>query len=64
MTVYENHLYIEDVEYVADLALPWYKLKNRSIMISGATGLIGSMLIDVIMKKNNDGLWWIPEELQ
>lgn len=27
MTVYENHLYIEDVEYVADLALPWYKLK-------------------------------------
>jgi UDP-glucuronate decarboxylase len=56
MTVYENHLYIEDVEYVADLALPWYKLKNRSIMISGATGLIGSMLIDVIMKKNNDGL--------
>ena len=25
-------------------------------MISGATGLIGSMLVDIIMRKNNDNL--------
>lgn len=56
MNVYENSLYLEDVNYVADLNLPWEKLNNKSIMISGATGLIGSMLVDVIMRKNNDNL--------
>ena len=56
MKVYENPLYLEDVNYVASLNLPWEKLNNKSIMISGATGLIGSMLVDVIMRKNNEGL--------
>ena len=52
MNLYHNNLYVEDVRYVASLALPWEKLKNRSIMISGATGLVGSFLVDVIMDKN------------
>lgn len=56
MNVYDNSLYLEDVNYVANLNLPWEKLNNKSIMISGATGLIGSMLVDVIMRKNNDNL--------
>lgn len=56
MKVYENPQYQEDIKYVANLDLPWDKLKNKSIMISGATGLIGSMLIDVIMMKNLKGL--------
>ena len=56
MKVYENSLYQEDVEYVANLNLDWSKLENKSIMISGATGLIGSMLIDVLMNKNQNGL--------
>lgn len=52
MKLYENELYREDIAYVAQLALPWEKLKDKSIMISGATGLIGSFLIDVLMYKN------------
>lgn len=56
MKVYENSLYLEDVEYVTSLSLPWDKLKNKSIMVSGATGMIGSMLIDIVMKKNDGGL--------
>lgn len=56
MKVYENPLYLEDVQYIAQLDLPWQKLENRSIMISGATGLIGSMLIDCLMSKNKEGL--------
>ena len=56
MRVFENQLYISDVNYISELDLPWEKLKNKSIMISGATGLIGSMLVDVIMEKNNAGL--------
>ena len=53
---YKNPLYLDDVEYVSQLNLPWEKLKNKSILISGATGLIGSFFIDVIMKRNLSGL--------
>ena len=56
MNLYENELYIEDLEYVASLDLPWDKLKGKSILISGATGLVGSFLVDVIMWKNQYGL--------
>lgn len=53
---YKSSLYIEDIQYVAKLELPWEKLHNKSIIISGATGLIGSFLVDVIMLKNQNGL--------
>ncbi len=56
MTLYENELYKDDVTGVASLELPWEKLRGKKLMLSGATGLIGSFLIDVIMKKNEDGL--------
>lgn len=52
MKIYELGTYWEDLAYVADLKLPWNKIKEKSIMISGATGLIGSFLVDVIMFKN------------
>lgn len=52
MKLYKNELYREDIAYVAQLVLPWEKLKDKSIMISGATGLIGSFLVDVLMYKN------------
>lgn len=53
----DNLLYKEDVKRTAALSLPWEKLKDSSVMISGATGLIGSFFIDVIMEKNeNDSL--------
>ncbi len=57
MTLYENELYMEDVMSVSELNLPWEKLRNKSLMLSGATGLLGSFLADVILFKNNsDGL--------
>ena len=56
MDLYGNKLYNEDISYVADIDLPWEKLKGRSILISGATGLVGSFLVDVLMKKNEAGL--------
>ena len=52
MKVYEHPLYREDVAYVAGLDLPWEKLRGHSVMISGATGLVGSFLSDVIMYRN------------
>ena len=52
MSLYDNEQYLEDVHYVARLNLPWEKVRNKSLMLSGATGLIGSFLVDVILEKN------------
>lgn len=56
MGLYDVDLYLSDVEYVAALELPWQKLKNSTILITGATGLVGSFLVDVLMFKNENGL--------
>lgn len=56
INLYKNDLYIEDVCYVAELDLPWDSLKNKNILITGATGLVGSFLVDVLMQKNEEGL--------
>lgn len=45
-------MYLLDIDYVAKLELPWEKLKSQSLLITGASGLIGSFLIDVLMRKN------------
>ena len=52
MNLYQNRLYCEDISLISGLNLPWEKLQGRSIMISGATGLIGSFLVDVLIEKN------------
>jgi len=52
MCIYDNEYYFNDVYRIATLDFPWGNLSNRSIMLSGATGLIGSFLIDVILEKN------------
>ena len=40
--------YLEDVAAVAALDLPWGKLRDKTLLITGGTGLIGSFLIDVL----------------
>ena len=52
MNLYDCKLYTDDIEYAAGLDLPWERLKDKSVMISGATGLIGSFLIDTLLKAN------------
>lgn len=55
MSIYNNKRYIEDVAATAALSLPWEKLQDRSILISGAGGLVGSFLSDVLMYQNHHG---------
>lgn len=52
MKIFEHSLYQKDVWTVMSLGVPWNKLKGSSILISGASGLLGSFLVDVIMGKN------------
>lgn len=48
----KDDAYIEDLGKVANLQLPWEKLKNSNIVITGGTGMIGSFFVDVIMYMN------------
>ena len=52
MDIHGHPLYKEDVERIANLSLPWEKIKGSSILVSGATGLLGAFLIDVLIWRN------------
>ena len=53
MSLYEHPLYQDDLRLVASFsAIPWEKLEGSSILLSGATGMIGSLLVDTIHFKN------------
>ncbi len=57
MNLSENKKYIEDIKKVAELPYDWSYFKDKSIMITGATGMIFSLFTDVLMFKNlHDGL--------
>ena len=52
--VFDSPLYIEDVEQTAGLNLEWDKLTGKTFLISGATGLIGSFLVDVLIFRRKE----------
>jgi nucleoside-diphosphate-sugar epimerase len=43
----------EDFQYVAESGLPLAELKNKTILITGATGLIGSLLVRFLTYANH-----------
>lgn len=47
--VKENSLYRNDIESVLSLDCDFSVLKNKTIFITGATGLIGSLLVDMLL---------------
>lgn len=49
---FKSELYQEDIEYVAGLDLNWDILNGKIIMVTGASGMIGTFLIDVLMYRN------------
>lgn len=53
MNLYDKENYIQSILSIAASNIDWSKLKERSILISGATGMIGSFLVDVLLEKNN-----------
>ena len=58
MSIYDNPLYREDLQQISSFAsILWNDLRDSSILLSGATGMIGSLLVDsVLLKDEKDGL--------
>ncbi len=54
MSLLNNLTYMEDIAYITKQELPWDKLTGKSFLISGATGLIGSCLIDALTALNKE----------
>ena len=45
--------YSDDIREVAVLQLPWEELDDSNVLVVGATGLIGSCCVDVLMARSN-----------
>lgn len=49
--------YLDELDMVRGQGLPWGELTGKTVSVSGATGMIGSFLIDALMRKDEmDGL--------
>lgn len=46
-------VYTDDIIKAAKADLPWEKLSGKNILVTGATGLIGSCVVDILM--NHEG---------
>lgn len=48
-----NHsLYQRDIERISKIPIAWEKMKKKGVFITGATGMIGTCLVDVFMNRN------------
>ena len=48
-----NHILQEDIEYIAmSKSIEWKELENKSVLVTGATGLIGSQIIMALDEHN------------
>ncbi len=49
--------YVSDLDWCRNQELPWDSFNSKTVAISGASGMIGASLIDLLMRKNAfDGL--------
>ena len=58
MNLIQNELHLQDLATIGSAEfIPWSRLKDTSVLLSGATGMIGSLLVDAILfKDEKEGL--------
>lgn len=48
----KHEIYAADIAGIADENLPWNKLAGKNLLLTGSSGLIGTVIVDVLMLKN------------
>lgn len=48
----ENETYLAELDKINQAKNDWIKIDNHSFLIIGATGMIGSYMIDILMRRN------------
>lgn len=48
----EVDAYLKELDTVCNQEIPWERLAGKTLVVSGATGMIGTFLIDVVMRLN------------
>lgn len=52
--IMQSKIYLEDMNFVAACSsIDWEKLRNKNILVTGGTGLIGSTLINALLYAND-----------
>ena len=54
MRILQNEMYQTDITRILEMDLPWETLDNKTILITGATGMIASVIIDILMRRNSE----------
>lgn len=55
INLYESKIYSEDLKAAVNASVEIENLKNKSILITGATGTIGSFIVDMLLEYNKTG---------
>ncbi len=53
MNIYDSELWIQDINSIIDIIPELSDLKGKSVMITGAAGLICSAVVDILMQYND-----------
>lgn len=54
MKILDCELYLKDIENIIKFNLKYSKLQNKSVLITGAAGMIGSCIVDTLMMLNKE----------
>lgn len=49
---FQNETYEKEIEKIANCDIDWGKISGKSILITGASGMLGTVLIDAVMLRN------------
>lgn len=52
MQLLTNELYTNDIVAAAHMEIDWGKLSGKTVLLTGATGMIASVLVDILMYRN------------
>ena len=48
----KHKIYIDDINNILANDLPWDRLSNKHIFITGSSGMVGTLIVDVLMEIN------------